>query len=290
MRYFTCKVNFFIAIVLLFAVTRIQAQTDSSFQANPDTTISPLRLPLVIGVSAGIVTIAHIQNYNSWWKGELVPFHICHDEFASLHADKAGHFLFSLAASDLISKSFQWAGFERREAMLWGAGLSTAFQLYVEVEDGFHPDLGFSVGDAIADISGAVFPLLQDHYTFLQPISFKWSAIPSERYQRGAYRTVIDDYESQYHWLSVNIHDALGKDCPSFIPDFLNLALGYGVKNMDGKGNGTIELYLSLDCDMRKLPGKGDFLSSVKYLLNYIHVPAPTVRITPDITFYGIRF
>ncbi len=284
-------VKFLLAIVFFFGTSAVQSQTDSLLQTKIETTaVSPLRLAVVVTSSAGIVTVSHLQNYNSWWKGDLVPFHICHDEFASLHADKYGHFLFALAASDIMGRSFQWAGVEHQRAMLYGAGLSLAFQLYVEVEDGFHPELGFSVGDMIADISGAAFPLAQEHFKFLQPVSFKWSAIQSQRYQRGAYRTLIDDYESQYHWLSVNIHDALGNSCPSFIPTFLNIALGYGVKNLDGKGNGTAELYLSLDIDFRKLPGKGDFLTAIKYLLNYIHCPAPTVRITPDITFYGIRF
>ncbi|TAK57248.1 MAG: DUF2279 domain-containing protein, partial [Bacteroidetes bacterium] len=192
--------------------------------------------------------------------------------------------------SDMISRSLHWSGIEPHEAYLYGGGLALAFQLYVEVEDAFHPELGFSVGDAAADIAGAAFPALKQHYPLFKPVTIKWSAIPSVRYNRGEYRTLLDDYESQYYWLSVNIEDALGDACPTIIPSFLNLAVGYGVKNLDGQGNGTPELYLSLDCDFTRLPGEGSFLSALKHILNYIHCPAPTVRLSPEITFYGVRF
>jgi len=258
---------------------------------------NPTRLlshPFVSALSwqgtAGIVSTAHLQNYNSWWHGERGRFHLGEDGTQYLHADKWGHFFFTYVTSDIISRSLIWSGVPKGEAFWYGGGIATAFQLYVEIEDAFHPELGFSLGDAFADLAGAVLPALQEDVPAFGPLSLKWSAIPSARYKDGSYRTLIDDYESQYYWLSWNIKDVVGKNCPSIIPGFLNIALGYGVKNLGEHGNGTPELYVGLDCDFRKLPGEGELLSTVKHVLNYFHCPAPTIRITHDIIFYWVRF
>ncbi|MBI3195682.1 MAG: DUF2279 domain-containing protein [Ignavibacteriae bacterium] len=252
--------------------------------------ISPFRFGLVIGASAGIITLAHLQNYNSWWKGERSPFHFDNDENASLYADKFGHFYFSFIASDIISRSFLWSGLHERNAALLGGGIALAFQLYVEVEDAFHPNLGFSPGDGVADAVGAAIPLLRYHIPSLSSVTIKWSAIPSPRYRGGEFRNIIDDYESQYYWLSFNIDDVLGKHSPDFIPSFLNIALGYGVKNLSPSTNKEMEIYCGFDIDFTKLPGNGSFLKSLKHLLNYFHAPMPTLRITPDAVAYGVRF
>ncbi|MBI5216650.1 MAG: DUF2279 domain-containing protein [Ignavibacteriae bacterium] len=250
--------------------------------------LSPLRFGLVVGASAGIITVAHLQNYNSWWKGERSPFHLDNDENANLYADKFGHFLFSYVASDIMTQSFYWSGMKQQNAALLGGGIALAFQLYVEIEDAFHPNLGFSIGDGVADIAGAAIPFLRVQYPSLHSVTFKWSVIPSPRFRNGEFRSLIDDYESQYYWLSVNIKNALGKHAPDFLPSFLNIALGYGVKNLSSSKES--ELYLSLDIDFTKLPGEGGFISTLKRVLNYFHAPMPTLKISPSVVAYGIRF
>ena len=276
---------------LLFAIFTLDAHSQS-----PDTTqdrgsqLIPWRVALVAGGTAGIITAAHLQNYDSWWKGVRGPFHLSVDDSYPLAADKCGHFLFSNDAADIVGRSFAWSGIERSRAMLYGAGAAFAFQLYVEIEDGFHPDLGFSFGDILADGLGSCYPMLQEKCSVLQAISPKWSAERSTRYDQGAYRTIFDDYESQNYWLSVNIDGILGESAPRYIPSWLNIAVGYGVTNLDLHGNGDREFYLGFDIDCNKLPGDGDFLKSVKHLLNYLHVPAPTIRLSPTLIGYGLRF
>ena len=107
---------------------------------------------------------------------------------------------------------------------------------------------------------------------------------------RHEYRTILDDYESQYYWLSVNLQALLGESTATFVPTFLNVAIGYGVTNLDLKGGGDREFYLSLDLDVNRLPGSGGFLSAIKHVLNYIHLPAPAIRLTPSVITYGLRF
>ena len=278
-----------ICIAILLSHTISFAQNDSS-DVLPYNNIDPVRLGFVIGGAAGLIVFSHLQNYNSWWKGNLGPFHRSTglDDGYSFGADKCGHFLFSYYTADAVGNSLRWAGFDEHRAFWYSGILAFTFQIYVEVEDGFHPELGFSIGDAVADGMGSFFPVLQSKYDWAKTISTKWSAIPSSNLKN--HRTIIDDYESQYYWLSFNIHDLLGESSPSFIPSFFNVAIGYGVTNLDLKGNGERELYLSLDCDINKLPGEGDFLSSVKHVLNYFHFPAPTIRLFPSVIMYGIRF
>ena len=284
------KNSFFISITFLLICNSAYSQRPDTAATSTDSNVIPWRLGLVAGGTAGLIVTAHLQNYNSWWKGTRGPFHLSVDDSPTLGADKCGHFLFSYYAADIVGNSLDWSGIGRDRGLLYGGIVSIAFQLYVEVEDGFHPDLGFSVGDAVADGAGAILPLLQEKYHSFRAISPKWSINPSDRYKQHQYRSIIDDYESQYYWLSFNLHELLGESSPKFIPSFLNVALGYGVSDLDLHGNGNSEMYLALDIDFTKLPGDGDILKAVKHVLNFFHVPAPTIRLTPSIIVYGLRF
>ena len=226
--------------------------------------VSPLRFALVSTGYAGMITTAHLQNYNSWWKGARGAFHFADDTTKTLGADKLGHLYFTYLGSDLFGHALIWAGVDTSNAFLYSGLGSFAFQLYVEIEDGFHPELGFSVGDFAADAIGGAYPWLQHRYPVMKNIRFKWNYIRSERFTQGQFRSVIDDYESQYYWLSVNAKELFPKVLPSWWPSFLGFALGYGVKNLDRPGNGEREFYLAPDYDLTKLPGEGSFLETLK--------------------------
>jgi len=248
------------------------------------------RLALVIGGTAGIIAAAHLQNHNSWWRGDIGAFHLGEDGTPYLHQDKLGHFYFTYLSSDIIGRSFGWAGVEQSIAVWYGGAIALGFQTYVEIEDGFHPELGFSLGDETADILGAAWPIGQSKWMFLENIHPKWSVIESAAYRSGHYRTIIDDYESQYVWFSGNIRGLFGESTPAFVPSFVNVALGFGVKGILEPGGAHREVYLGLDVDWDKLPGDGSFLIALKHALNYIHTPAPTIRFTPHVVMYGLRF
>ena len=282
-----CMRSLHIAVITLLTFSTGRAQLSDTSNVSE---VIPWRLALVAGGATGLIVTAHLQNYNSWWKGERGAFHLSVDDAPALGADKCGHFLFSYYAADVVSRSLSWSGIGRRDAFLYGGLVSFAFQLYVEVEDGFHPELGFSAGDAIADGMGAIFPQLQEKHGFFRALSPKWSFNASERYEQRQYRSIIDDYESQTYWISVNLQELLGESAPGFIPSFLNVAVGYGVTDLDLRGSGERAFYLSLDIDVNKLPGDGDVVVALKHLMNFIHVPAPTIRLTPSVIMYGLRF
>ena len=101
---------------------------------------------------------------------------------------------------------------------------------------------------------------------------------------------LIDDYESTYHWLSIDVNGLLSSSAKEVFPDFINIAIGHSVKNLDGFGGGNHELYISLDWDFEALPGESSFWRTIKRWLNFYHFPAPAVKIYPDVVWYGLKF
>src|SRR5258706_10444396 len=96
-------------------------------------------------------------------------------------------------------------------------------------------------------------------------------------------------------WMSINPELFLPKSLTQkkFYPNFLAIALGWSIKNashVSGSGNAFSEWYLSFDIDIRKLPGKSDFMQKVKKILNFYHIPMPAVRFTPSGIWYGLYF
>ncbi len=259
--------------------------------ANDSSKINPYRLSLVLGVTAGALTVAHFQQYSSWWKGELTSFHFKDDINQVLNADKFGHAYFSFVLSDLLGRSLHWAGVEKSRALLWGGISTLLFQTYVEIEDGFRPKLGFSVSDEISNIIGAITPYAKEKSQLLKFVSFKISMFPSEKFKSRAHRFIIDDYESLYFWLSFDISGILKIETlkPWFI-DFFDISIGYSVKKIDWNRGGEREIFLALDYDFTKLPISTSFLRQIFYLLNYYHLPAPSIRIIPGLKFYWIKF
>jgi len=263
-----------------------------SFAQNRDTSeVNTFRLGLVLGAGAGILTLAHLQQYSSWWKGELTKFHFKDDLNQVLQADKFGHAYFSYLISDLFGRALQWAGVEKNSALIWGGIGSLLFQTYVEIEDGFRPNLGFSTSDEIANFIGASFPYVREKIKALQVLNYKMSIFPSEKFKSGAHRFIVDDYESLYFWLSFDVAQILkSKFFKIWYLDFFDIAIGYSVKKIDWNGNGKRELFLAIDYDFTKIKTNLWLLRQIFHLLNYYHFPAPTLKIVPHLKFYPFKF
>ncbi|MCH7761364.1 hypothetical protein IIA15_08230, partial [candidate division TA06 bacterium] len=205
--------------------------------------------------------------------------------------------------TELYTPLFRWSGFSPKDARWGGVSTSLLHQIiFVEVQDGFS-HWGFSLSDAAADIVGAFYPLLQDRSSLINHFNWKWSYHPSTHGWQDYFnmRTLVKDlYENAFHmdyngmtfWLSADLHPLLPQSIKPYWPNFLNLALGYSTEEMDihKNGSGYSELFLALDYDLRKLPGEGRFWKGVKEVLNILHFPAPTLRITPDAVFYILYF
>lgn len=261
------------------------SSTDSSEQG-----VSALRLGIVGGVSAGGFVYGHIIQSNLWWKGEQSPFHFDweHDWQYALGADKLGHFFFPYITTNFYYQTFLWTGMDTVTSLYMASGLALTYETYVEIKDGFSKQWGFSWGDFTADALGAAFPVAQHYIPALRPYSMKISFFPSEKFKAGEHAAIFDDYESTYHWLSVDVHSLLPSSWQQTYPPWLNLAIGHTVTGLNGRGSGTHNLYLGLDWNLSTLPLDGWLWNILSWITRYYHLPAPAVRLYPDVQWYGI--
>ncbi len=261
-------------------------------ERSDSSSIDCARLGVVAGVTTGAFVVGHVMLNDLWWKGERSDFHVDwdHDRLYALGADKAGHAYFPYAAATLYSQALEWTGIDSTAAVWGGSGVALAYQTYIEVRDGFSRDWGFSWGDMGANIVGSALPVIRHYVPEARIVSPKISFYPSTKFRNGGFGAIIDDYESTFHWLSIDLHELLPEGLREIYPPYINIAIGHSVRDLDGRGGGKHEIYLSLDLDPRKLPGDSPILRFLKRNLNLYHLPAPAVRITPEVVWYGIHF
>ncbi len=263
--------------------------------ANDTTNINPYKLGGVLGISTGAFIYGQIDQKEKYW-GNVSDFHIMpwHQEYDdALMADKLGHLFFGYTLSKSYQSLFQWCGIDSINSAWYAAGLAFSFHTYVELNDGYSdgkPYLGFSRGDWIADAIGAGFPVLQKYYPDFKNINFKINFSKSANYERNGYTNLSDDYESTYHWISLNVYELLDSDMKKYYPSFVNLALGHNVRNLNRYGAGNHEIYLALDWNFDKLPIEGELADFFKKILNSYRFPSPAVKIYPNLVWYGLKF
>ncbi len=249
---------------------------------------------IVGGVLGATVTGIHLYQANAWWSGQRTSFHFQNDPDYAKNVDKAGHFFGGVFASNLARKSLQWSGLSEDASVWWGFAVGSLFELYVEFEDGFARDWGFSPGDAGADLIGAAWPVLQHEVPVMKNFQPKFSYWPSRLMTEGKHPgNGIDDYEGQTYWMGVRVHDLLPSSVQRWWPDWLGIAVGVAVRGMANERyeDRWTELILAFDYDMtRILPGSSWLMVSFKELLNHIKFPSPAVRITPHAIWYGFYF
>ena len=267
-------------IIFILLLIPIKSQTDSS-------KIIPSRLAIVSSATVGGFVYAYgIQN-NMWWKGEKSTFHSNwqNDWTYALGSDKFGHFYFGTLISKTYSDLFYWSGFSKDESKLFGAFLSFSYQTFIEIRDGFSKEYGFSWGDFSANLLGSSLQLFKSEIDFLNYIDFKISYYPSERFKNNSNQYILDDYESTYNWISINSNKLISEKIPSFI----NIAVGHSVKRLDFSDS-YHEIFLSLDWNFTGIKTNSSFLKKLFEYLDFYHFPAPTLKIYPNIVWYGLKF
>lgn len=227
-----------------------------------------------------------------------------------LNLDKGGHFMGGLFMAQTLTDGYAWTGFRPRLAALLGTLTSWAALLEIEMRDAHFDQWGFSIPDFAANTAGASVPLMYTLWPASQAVGFKFSYYPSRLYLERAERRLppqrphtnhlIDDYEGMAFWATLAVDRFLPARARAVWPDFLGLAVGYGATGLHGsnaKSKGREkhykdlpdargEVFVGLDCDPRLLPGQGRLWRYLKTQLNWIHIPAPAVRIHPGWAFY----
>ena len=294
------EMNFRLFIINLFFIlfsTSCNSQSD---------TIKLNKNKLLIAGSTITLSLASTYYYieNSWWADNKTSFHF--DDGADLiyakNVDKLGHFMGGLFATDVFKSSMLWSGINKKKSLLYGAIVGTSLQLAIEIKDAYAPYWGFSYLDLATGAAGAFYPFFQHNYKFFENINFKFSYYKwTDKYiqlekQRGKQITSInwnDDYPNQTYWMTINLQNIYYN---YFFPEWLNIAVGFGLDDSQyltensQKRGGRNEWYIALDYDIRKIFKKWNtpVAKKIKHWLNYIHLPAPTLRISPKVSFYPL--
>ena len=289
--------SLFLLVIFFVSSQNIFGQSDSL-------KVNKKRVFIVGSSLAGALGGSYLYVQNSWWSEKQEPFHF--DDGAdltyALNVDKVGHFMGGLEAADVFSSSMKWAGMQEEQALWYGAAFGSGLQLAIEMKDAYAPYWGFSKWDLALGSAGSLFPVAQYYNNDLKAINFKFSYYKqSDIYweldrQRGKEPNKYawqDDYPNQTYWLSVDVNHFTETCC---WPDWLNLAIGFGLDDTqylnenNTKMGGNNEWYIALDYDIPKMLKKWNSPTGkkVKHWLNYVHLPAPTIRISPKLEFYPL--
>ena len=68
--------------------------------------------------------------------------------------------------------------------------------------------------------------------------------------------------------------------------------MGYGARNVSGvAGTPYSVVFVGLDYDMKQIiPQTSSFLVTLSEVLNFIHFPAPAIRLSPSKVLYGVYY
>jgi hypothetical protein len=287
---------------LLIHASHALGAADSTVVAGPargdSLGVNTGRLVLVGGLLAGGMTAIHVYQQNGWWAQNRAPFHVKEDLTYGLGVDKIGHFYGASVLAFVMTNAVQWANVPQEKALWLGSAGSLLFQTYVEVEDGFS-SWGFDRVDFAADAAGAAWPLAQHYVPALRSVSLKMSYRPSPLIDhaggagfRGQKHLMMDDYEGQTFWLAASPKGILPDAMKPYWPEFLGVAAGYGARDIAGEKGAPYRVwFVAFDYDMTKLiPQSSPFLRTLSRALNFIHLPAPAVQVSPSAVWYGLYF
>jgi len=250
---------------------------------------------ITAGVAGGACTGLYLYQKNAWWSDNSTKFHIQEDGNYSLRADKLGHFYGGYVVSYLIGEGIIASGVPLRTAQALGALGGMMYQTFVEIQDGYGSNWGFSPSDAIANYLGAWYYLAQHEVPVLQNFTPKVQFIPSRWVGDRPMKhetAVFDDYHSMTYHLSVEMENILPETVKNFWPDWLNVSIGYNVRNMeyfDTQGNSLMErnIVIGLDYNLTRLipETNSNIVNWLVQTFNHYKFPSPAIVIGKDVKF-----
>jgi len=284
------------AYSILFLMLSITCYSQSQINQflKPSDTLDIHRRNALVITEASVVGLSLI-GLNSLWYNDYPrsKFHTIDDANEWKQMDKIGHvfstYQLSKAGADLLN----WSGVSKNNQLIYGSTLGLVFLTTVEVFDGFSSEWGFSWSDFGANAIGTTLyfgqELLWDEQRFVIKYSFHRTNFAPQRPNtlgNGLLEEALKDYNGQTYWLSFNLRSFF-KDTK--IPEWLNLAFGYGVEGMlSSRGESVDNLftnqnqyrqfYLSFDVDLTRIKTESHVLKTIFSVLNVIKIPLPTVE------------
>ncbi len=292
--------KFFLIFFLFFSIisensfassvsTLIDSTSSYTISTSPNT-INYTRVALASGCVVSAGTAVYHYQLNAWWKHWRKPFHFQEDLVYGKSVDKIGHTWNGAFTNFILKKSYRWAGLGEETAHWIGAIGGSLFLSFIEIQDGFS-QWGFDRVDAAANIAGSFYPLLQYYVPEFKNLGFKASYYPRQYGKAGnipgQIHTPVDDYEGQTFWLSIKT----GKIFPKIFPDFLNLSVGYSVRNLNDQSKQYGMILLAPDFDFSEIiPQNTEFLKTIGEGLDYFKFPTPAIQISPRVIWFGLYY
>ncbi|KAB2923951.1 MAG: DUF2279 domain-containing protein [Bacteroidetes bacterium] len=253
----------------------------------------PGRKEIVAGVLIGYSALSFYTEYQWWWNGNYHAFRYEDDGFLhnySLGVDKAGHFYTSYLYFTAVSELMTWAEFDESTVLAVAVAMPLTHALSIEIGDGFST-YAFSGVDLAANVLGIGFGALQRRVPFFRNFTVKWSYYPSGIVPFDRHYRLTDDYDGHIYWLSWNVHGTLPEEWKSYWPTFLNIAVGYGGRNISGRpayigapiappGPPERKFAVALDLNLRSFEMEPGALRALRNTADLFKLPAPGMRST----------
>ena len=266
--------------------------------------IDYIRLSSMLGVMATANVVAYMYQRNVWYTQETTVFHsldFANDWAKYQQMDKIGHFTDAYFTSDLSAKIYRWSGVSGDNSVWYGALTGWLWMLEIEISDAFMAEWGFSWGDMAANTAGSAFFVLQQfNYDLLGGIQPKFSWHKSQAWKDMRYHkdpvALIEDYEGMTFWLTVNPYHYFPESWKKGYSEWLaplGIAFGLSAKEIGWyPWAGYKEYSIGLDIDLRKLPvwGNSNLMKFIASEVNFLRLPLPTIRFTPQGTWVGFYF
>ena len=310
------KIAYLVTIFSLF-FGQLTGQYSESNLSTDSLELEKRKKTLLIG-SISTYTVSSIGLYFAWYKNyNQEKFHFFNDWNEWNNMDKMGHIYSSYAQSDLMYQLSKWSGYNEKSSLTIACLTALSFQTTFEIMDGFSSRWGFSVPDITANLLGVGSFYAQQKLWNEQRIRFKLSYWPvdysdqvyssetnlfnytlanraASLYGSNFLEKLVKDYNGQTIWMSANLK-SFWKN--SSLPNWLNIALGFGVNNIYGGYRNTWELIdenfivsreqfprtrhfvISPDVDFSKIQAKSPFMKTLFSLINILKIPAPAIVI-----------
>lgn len=242
-------------------------------------------------------SVCYLLTYSALWqswysKYPHSSFHWFNDNAEWMQVDKLSHCNTSYWLTKANIASLQTAGYNQVQSRNIAAGGAFISMASIEFMDGFSREWGASWGDLLANSVGISLAYFQNVTSREALFQLKFSYWPSpyrtmrpEVLGDNSFQGMIKDYNGHRHWLSCNLNQA----GLTAMPQWFNLAIGYGARGMTGGRNnalGTIEdnermrsFYLSPDLYLPHFHPRRKWLKIVCTTLQWIKIPAPALEI-----------
>ncbi|WP_400079470.1 DUF2279 domain-containing protein [Winogradskyella sp. R77965] len=281
-------------IVILLAVNQsLFSQSKLNQFLKPSDSLNTSRRNAVVITETALATATLVSLNQLWYAAyPRSKFKTINDSGEWLQMDKMGHVFSSYQLGRLSANTFNWAGVQKKDQLIYGSTLGLGFLTAVEVMDGFSEEWGFSWTDMAANVTGTGLyvgqELLWQEQRILLKYSFHRTDFAQQRPDKlgsGFSEEFLKDYNGQTYWLSANINSFLNTNS---VPKWLNLAFGYGANGMlTGDANDplflnqnrTRQYYLSLDIDLSRIRTNSNVLKTIFDVFNVIKVPFPALEL-----------